>query len=202
MKRVAVPFLIFGLAFVTFFTACQKEEEEEKHPLVGTWEMNNMDVTSLYTAAMDIPTLGIQTGDTLGGGTKQWSFFRDTVGVNGTLVLKSDNTFTLSGKFPQSNDTLGFLPSVLSLSDQGTWSTNAENTDFNIDGAVYDISGTLTLNDPNNPTQMDVSYSEAEVDTVVLPVDANQDGIPDLYVDNVTVNNYSSTKLGFKFISE
>jgi hypothetical protein len=191
-----VSLMMMAIGLVWFVGCAQEEEEEQQDPLVGTWVMNNLEQSSVYTAAADIATIGISAGDTLGAGTMTWAQF-SALGVSATVALEDDGTFTLTGNLPVSNDTLGFAPSIVPLTDNGTWSAAADYSTLLIDGSLYDIGGALTMDDPDNPTTISLYYTATEADTVVLPVDVNADGIPDMFLDNIPINEASATTLGF-----
>lgn len=199
MRNFLRLFLILLVITVVFFLACEKEEEEE-HPLVGTWDMTNMEQSSTYYADTDAYTAyGITDGMVLGAGEMTWVQF-SALGVEATVTLKEDGTFTLSGNFPIASDTLGLSlpPSVVPLNDLGEWVAAADLSTLLIDGSIYDIGGTLTLDDQDNPTVISMYYTETDVpDTVVLMIDANQDGIPETPLDNFPVTENSETTIGF-----
>jgi hypothetical protein len=196
MKDVVKLLLISSLLIFSFFVACEKTEEEETHPLVGTWEMTNMEQTSTYIADANLTTIGKAKGDTLASGTMTWTQF-SAMGVSATVILKDDETFTLTGNLPLASDTLGVAPTIVPLNDQGTWVAADDLSTLLIDGQLYDIGGVLTLDDEDNPTVISMTYSEASPDTVVLPIDANQDGIPDMFLPDVPIVEHSTTTLGF-----
>ncbi len=176
---------------------------EEVHPLVDTWDMTNMEQFSLYTVADTIFVIGMLPGDTLGAGAMTWEEF-SALGVSATLELKEDNTYRLSGNFPIFNDTLGFTPSVFPLEDQGTWTAPEPLSTLLLDGGIYDIPpsgepGDIAVDDLDDPTTLSISYSEIEEDTVVLLIDISDppDGIPDMFLPDIPINEASSTTLGF-----
>jgi len=196
MKDVVKLLLISLLLIFSFFVACEKTEEEE-HPLVGTWTMTNMEQTSTYKADTDaLAAYNISRGDTLGSGTMTWAQF-SALGVSATVILKDDETFTLTGNLPLPSDTLGVAPLIVPMPDQGTWTAAEDLSTLIIEGQKFKFGGVLTLDDQDNPTVISITYSEASPDTVVLPVDANQDGIPDMYLPDVPIVEHSTTTLGF-----
>jgi len=202
MKTYKILSLALILALGVFLAGCSSDDTTtNQNPLVGTWVMNNMEQTALYTLAADMPTLGLAAGDTLGGGTVDWTTL-SAIGVNATAELFDDGTYSLSGNVPQANDTLGFTPSLIMLSDQGVWEAADDLSTLLLNGAAQDfppsgVAGPITVDNVDNPTTISMTYSEQESITVVLPVDANQDGIPDMFVPDVPVNAYSTTTLGF-----
>lgn len=183
---------------VVFFIGCEEEEAEEVHPLVGTWDMSNMEQSSTYYADTDDYTLyGINRGDALGAGAMTWTEF-SALGVSATIDLKDDFTFTLSGYLPVSSDTLGFAPSIVPLNDLGTWEAAADLSTLLIDGGIYDLGGALTLDDQDNPTVISMYYTETtEPDTVVVIIDADQDGIPETPLSDFPITEDSETTLGW-----
>ncbi len=198
-----IALLLLGIS-VVFFIGCEDDDDDEyvANELAGTWTMNDMSQTALYTAATDIAAIGIVAGDTLGGGTVPWVAFQ-AMGVSATVVLTDEDdvlSFTLTGYLPLGNDTLGFNPNVVPLPDAGSWSTNADLTHFTLTGDYFGMDGDLVYDATAVPATFTVSYSEVEVDTVVLPVDASDppDGIPDMFLPDIQINAMSSTTLGFE----
>lgn len=190
--------VIFSILVLAFFSACENGEEEEVDPLVGTWDMSNMEQSSTYFADTDnYAAYGINRGDTLGAGGLTWAEF-SAMGVSGTVILKDDGEFTLSGNFPVANDTLGLPPNIVPLNDLGTWEAAEDLSTILIDGDIYDIGGLLTLDDPDDPTVISITYAEVDVpDTLVLMIDADQDGIPETPLDNFPITEDSETTLGW-----
>ena len=195
-----LAFLMLGISVILFIGCEEDDDEYVANELAGTWTMNEMSQTALYTAAADIAAIGISTGDTLGGGTVPWVAFQ-AMGVSASVVLTDEDdvlSFTLTGYLPLGNDTLGFNPNVVPLPDAGSWSTNADLTHFTLTGDYFGMDGDLVYNATAVPATFTVSYSEVEVATVVLPVDVNADGIPDMFLDDIQINAMSSTTLGFE----
>lgn len=120
------------------------------------------------------------------------------MGVEATVVLNDDGSFTLTGKLPQASDTLGLAPTIVPLTDQGSWTAPEDLTTLSIDGAIYDLGGVLTLDDEKDPQVISLYYTEtAAPDTVVVVIDANQDGVPDTPLDNFPITEDSETTLEF-----
>lgn len=195
-----IALLLLGIS-VVFFVGCEDENDDDVSPLVGTWVMSNMEQTALYTAAADVANLGISAGDTLGGGTVPWAAF-SALGITAEAELFDDGTYTLTGTFPDANDTLGFDLGTVDLDDAGDWSGADDLSTLLLDGSIYvippsGVAGPITVDDVDNPTTIDMTYADQETITVVLPVDANGDGVPDMFVADVPVINTSSTTLGF-----
>ncbi|MFQ6614281.1 MAG: hypothetical protein ACE5D1_05500 [Fidelibacterota bacterium] len=185
------------LALGLFLAGCESDDTTTaQNPLVGTWVMSNMEQSSTYVAAADIAALGYPAGTPLGSGSMVWAQF-SALGVSASVNLKDDNTFTLTGNLPVSSDTLGFAPSVVPLNDQGTWTAAEDMSTLMIDGGLYDLGGALTMDDAENPTVISMDYSAVDTITVVLPVDANQDGVPDMFIPDVSVQETSTTTLGW-----
>ncbi|NOZ74304.1 MAG: hypothetical protein GXO90_02860 [FCB group bacterium] len=199
-KKILSLALILALGL--FLAGCESDDNTtDQNPLVGTWVLNNMEQTALYTVAVDLATLGLTAGDTLGGGTVDWATL-SAMGVNATAELFEDGTYSLNGNVAQASDTLGFAPTLIPLSDQGVWEAADDLSTLLLNGAAQDfppsgVAGPITVDDVNNPTTISMTYSEQESETVVLPVDVNGDGIPDMFVDDVPINAYSTTTLGF-----
>ncbi len=183
-----ISFLLLGIS-VVFFVGCE-EDEDDVSPLVGTWAMSNMEQASTYTAAEAIAALGFAAGDTVASGGMVWAQF-SALGVNAEVVVKDDGTFTLTGNLPTANDTLGVAPTIVPLTDNGTWTHDETLGTFILDGGLYDLGGLLTLDDPDDPTTMTLVYAELDEDLdKVLPVT----GVG--YFD-VVLDEYSTTTLGF-----
>lgn len=190
-KLIAILLMIV----FAFFLACETEEEEEISPLVGTWVMNNMEQSSTFIAAEDmtlIPGMLVYTtGDTIGSGSMDWATFQ-ALGVEATVVVSENETFALTGHLPQASDTLEVAPTILELTDAGTWVHDEDLGTFVLDGGIYDIGGALTLTD----TTMTLAYDAVDTSvTMVLPVENPMTGVM-LYFDIVT-DVYSSTVLGW-----
>jgi len=191
MKKIRfMPVTLLLILALSFFMACDEDEKEEVHPLVGTWTMDNMSQTSVFVAAVDLAALGFAEGDTIASGGLTWAEF-SALGVNASVIVNDDNTFTLNGNLPTANDTLGVAPSIIPLTDEGTWEAAEDLSTFLLDGALYDLGGLLTVDDENDPTDMGLAYSEIDTSLAkVLPVA----GVG--YFD-ILVDEHSSTVLGF-----
>jgi len=190
--------VILLLLGVVFFIGCEEEEAEEVHPLVGTWDMSNMEQSSTYYADTDdYAAYGITDGMVLGQGAMTWTEF-SALGVSATVDLKDDFTFTLTGNLPVSSDTLGFDPTIVPLNDLGTWEAATDLSTLLIDGGIYDLGGALTLDDPDDPTVISMYYTETDdPDTVVVIIDADQDGTPETPLPNFPITEDSETTLGW-----
>jgi len=195
-----ITLLLLGFS-VVFFIGCEDDDDDDVSALVGTWTMTNMVQSASYAATVEITSLGIPAGTVLGGGTVPWAAFSG-LGVTAEVELFDDGTYTLTGIFPDANDTLGFDLGTVDLDDAGEWSGAEDLSTLLLDGSIYvippsGVAGPITLDDVDNPTTIDLTYANVETVTVVLPVDANSDGIPDMFVPGVSVINTSSTTLGF-----
>ncbi len=195
-----ITLLLLGFS-VVFFIGCEDDDDEDVSALVGTWTMTNMVQSASYAATVEITALGIPAGTVLGGGTVPWAAFSG-LGVTAEAELFDDGTYTLTGTFPDANDTLGFDLGTVDLDDAGEWSGAEDFSTLLLDGAIYvippsGVAGPITVDDVDSPTTIDMTYADVETITVVLPVDANSDGIPDMFVPGVSVINTSSTTLGF-----
>ncbi len=174
------------------------EEETTTSPLAGTWAMSNMEQSHTYVSAVDttlIPgVLAYNVGDTIATGSADWTTFQ-ALGVQATVVLNDDGTFTLQGSLPTANDTLGKAPSVATLTDAGTWQAAADMSTFVLNGSVYQLGGALTLDDPNNPTTLTMTYAGVDtLTTAVIPVPV--DSTTTLYF-NIEMYDYFTSVLGF-----
>jgi hypothetical protein len=138
----------------------------------------------------------VSAGDPLGSGGLVWAQ-AEALGVNAEVELKNDMTFTLTGSLPQSNDTLGYTPSILTLNDQGTWTYNEDVPSLEIAGALYTLGGMLTMDDPDAPMDISMTYQEVDTIPVVLPVDTDGDGEDDLWLADIEVIETGTTTLGF-----
>jgi len=164
--------LLMSLAGIFIIAACSDNSTStKKNPLVGNWTMDNMQQTALYTAARDYPQIGKMEGDTLGGGTVTWQEFH-ALGVEATVILNDDESFTLNGKMPVASDTLGNNPIITPLTDTGTWMANDAMSIFTLTGNFYQIpSGQLTVDSKTAPTT--ITLVSTALDTgldVVLPL--------------------------------
>lgn len=197
MSRYLRNLLIAGLVAIVSVAACNKETTQpQQDPLVGTWALSDMEQTTvLKTATDNSQTLGIPMGYTLADTTITWNMFQ-LLGVSLTVDLKEDNTFSMTGKLPVTSDTLGQMPSVVQLTDQGSWSAAEDMSTFTMQGNLYTIAGDLTVNNQDNPTMIGLSYSEETQDTLLYPADLTQDGIPDTVV-SLIVQDSTATSLGF-----
>ena len=192
MKKIRfMPVAVLLILALSFFMACEEDEEKpDIHPLVGTWTMDNMSQTSVFVAAVDLAALGFAEGDTIASGGLTWAEF-SALGVSASVIVNDDNTFTLTGSLPTANDTLGVAPSIIPLTDGGTWEAAEDLSTFLLDGALYDLGGLLTVDDMDDPTDMGLAYSEIDTSLArVLPVA----GVG--YFD-ILVDEHSSTVLGF-----
>ncbi len=196
MKKFSVIGLIV-FALLAGFMACEEGIEEE-HPLVGIWDLTDMEQKVAVFADTDqLSQYGVNSGDPLGADTLTWTEF-NAMGVSLSVTLKDDNSFTMTGNLPVVSDTLGFNPAIVPLNDLGTWEVADDMSTLQINGDLYQIGGTLTVDDQDDPQEISLEYSETAVaDTVVLPLDTNGDGIPDTFIPNVPITENSETMLGF-----
>ncbi len=178
--------IILGLLFTV---GCEGDEEEDMHVLVGTWDLSNFEQSSSYVLVTDLSAYGVPAGTPLGSGALTWTEF-SAMGVSATVTLNEDGTFVLEGMLPDANDTLGVAPSIVSLPDQGTWTAADDLSTLLIDGALYDLGGALTLDDPDAPTVISMAYSAVDTAMNVF----TPDGTNYLMGD---VQNTSSTVLGW-----
>lgn len=178
--------VIVGLFFII---GCEETEEEIIDPLVGTWAMSNLEQASSYSISGDeFAAYGLVDGTPLGSGGLTWAQF-SAMGVNATIALLEDGTFTLSGNFPISSDTLGVAPTITPLTDAGTWLEDKTAGTLLIDGAFYDLGGLLTLSDDENTIAL--AYSSVTTDSAYFYVSALGTY---LYT---AVTDSSTTQLGF-----
>ncbi len=186
------PMLLVVLGLF-FMVSCEDADDDaDVSALVGTWAFSNMEQTSVYTAVNDTSLAPFYTtGDTVGAGGLVWAQFQ-AMGVSASLTILEDGTFTLSGNFPISNDTLGFAPAITPLTDAGEWTHDETAGTLLIDGAFYDLGGMMTMSD--DETTVAMVYSASEEGEFVLPVDM---GGFVMYFPGTILNEYSMTTLGF-----
>ncbi len=127
-------------------------------PMVGEWQLVDMiQSTSYYLADSTLTEMGYPYGSVLTQGTGDWSYF-SSLGVQLTILLNADQTFELAGNLPYPAAILGEPHQLVSIVDAGAWDVNPDFTTILIDGAIYDIEGTLTLDDPYAPTHLEIRY--------------------------------------------
>ena len=192
-KNKVSAILTAVVALLLVVMACDNSTEPEESPFVGTWNLTNLnqDIT-LKTADDYSETLGFPAGFTIVDTDITWSDF-EAMGVQGTITLKADSSFTLSGSLPIPNDTLGMPPTIQSIpADQGTWSVYAQQDSFELDGIFFDRKGELTLNDPENPTMISLVYAITDTHSVILPTETMS--YADISVYDSTVTEIAFTK--------
>ncbi|MCF6237238.1 MAG: hypothetical protein L3J79_00225 [Candidatus Marinimicrobia bacterium] len=180
--------VILGLFFMI---GCEDTDDGDVvvDPLVGTWTLSNLEQSSSYSISGDeFAAYGLTDGYSLGSGGLVWAQF-SAMGVNATVALLEDGTFTLDGSFPISSDTLGVAPTITPLTDAGVWSEDVTAGTLLIDGAFYDIGGVLTLSDDENTIAL--AYSSVSTDSAYFYVEALASY---LYT---AVTDSSTTELGF-----
>lgn len=192
-KNKVFALLTTVLALMLVAVACDNSTEPEESPFVGTWNLSNLNQDITIKAGDDYSqTLGFPEGYTIVDTVLTWNDFQ-AMGVQGTITLKADSSFTLSGSLPLPNDTLGVAPTILNIpGDQGTWSVYAQQDSFELDGIFFDRKGELTLNDPENPTMISLVYALTAMDTVILPTETM--GYVDIIVYDSTVTEIAFTK--------
>ncbi|MEJ2050977.1 MAG: hypothetical protein P8Y60_14270 [Calditrichota bacterium] len=195
MAKYIRSFILVGLAAVFVMAGCKKETTQpQQSPLVGTWDLSNMVQTTVIKTANQVMGI-LPAGYTLADTTVGWNTFQ-AMGVSLTVDLKDDNTFTMTGNLPIPSDTLGTAPTVLQLTDQGDWNTASDLSTISLEGSLYKVSGDLTLDNPDSPTQIGLFYTESSQDTFSVPLDLTQDQIPDTVI-SIVVMDSTATTLGF-----
>ena len=191
MVKIRVVLVAFLAVSLLGMMDCDSNgTNSEEHPLVGTWVLSNLTQTSTFIAAESYGAFGISPGDTLGGGTVGWQQFQ-AMGVEGTIVLKEDESFSLSGSLPVASDTLGNPPDVVPLTDQGNWNASESLDTFSLNGSLYQLQGDLSLDDEENPTEISVSYTQVtEDETMVMQTEQGNFAI--------MVDIHSSSTLSFE----
>ena len=186
LRVIPMVLVILGLFLMV---GCEDTEEDTVvDPLVGTWAFSNMAQSSSYHASGDgLLAYGVPAGSPLGSGGLVWAQFQ-ALGVNGTVAMLEDGTFTLSGNFPISSDTLGVAPTIIPLTDAGTWTEDPTAGTLLIDGAFYDLGGLMTLSADENVISM--AYSAVTTDSAYVTL------APGLTVHTAVLDS-SSTVLGF-----
>ena len=165
LRLTPMLLVIMGLLL---FAGCEDTDDEEVNPLVGTWAISNLSQMSTYTFADSSFAPFNFPGDTAASGGLTWAQF-SAMGVSGTVTMIENGTFTLDGNFPIASDTLGMAPSIVPLTDSGSW-TEGEyegNPTLTIDGAFYDLGGLMTLSEDEN--MITLAYQSAEVETLYVP---------------------------------
>lgn len=197
--------MLLVITGLLFFTGCE-ETEDEVNPLVGTWDIASLDQVVTAIAAdsgfVDMSAFYgpnyssvrfAQAGDTLADATVvPWATF-EALGVTGSVTMKADESFTLSGNLPLPSDTLGVAPTAVALSDGGTWTESELDGQplLTIDGAFYDLGGLMDLSDDENTITL--TYQSASTDSMVIPVDV---GVAVLY-DEIEVTMVTQGVLVF-----
>ncbi len=177
--------VILGLFLMV---GCEETDDEEVNPLVGTWAFSNLEQTSTYTASGDgLVPYGVVDGAALGSGTLNWAQF-SAMGVNGTVSILEDGSFTLTGNFPIASDTLGVAPTITPLTDAGTWTENETAGTLAIDGAFYDLGGLMTWSD--DEMGLSLAYAATTTDSVYVTL------APGLTV-YAAVMDVTATTIGF-----
>lgn len=192
MSKYIRSLILVGFAAVFIIAGCKKETTQpQQSPLVGTWDLTNMQQTTLIKTVNQV--LGVlPAGYTLADTTVGWNAFQ-AMGVSLTVDIKNDNTFTMTGNLPVPSDTLGTAPSVLHLTDQGSWNTSQDLSTISLEGNLYKVSGDLTLNNQNSPTQIGLSYTESSQDTFSVPLDLTQNQIPDTILSVIVMDSTATT---------
>ncbi len=187
LRVIPMVLVILGLFLMV---GCEDTEEDTVvDPLVGTWALSNLEQASAYAVSgSDLAAYGLTDGYSLGSGGLVWAQF-SAMGVNAAVVLLEDGTFTLSGNFPISSDTLGVAPTIVPLTDGGTWTEDKTAGTLLIDGAFYDIGGLLTLSEDENTISL--AYGAVETNPAYFYVSALS-----AYL-TTTVTETSTTALGF-----
>lgn len=184
LRLTPMVLIVLGMFFMV---GCEDtSEDEDVNPLVGEWAISNLEQASTYTMADDSFAPVFAAGDTVGSGALTWAEF-SAMGVSGTVTLLEDGTFTLAGNFPIANDTLGYAPAIVPLTDAGSWIEDETAGTLLIDGAFYDLGGLMTWSDDEN--MISLAYQSAEVDTLYLPAGPHFWAGP--------MNVYTSSMLGF-----
>lgn len=186
LKLTPMVLIVFGLFFII---GCEDtDEDEDVNPLVGTWAFSDLAQSSSYIASGDgLVAFGVPDGSPLGSGALTWAEF-SAMGVNGTVAMLADGSFTLSGNFPIASDTLGVAPTITPLTDAGTWTEDVVNTALTIDGAFYDLGGVMTFND--DESVLTLNYASTTVDSLYVPL------APGLTV-KTAVTDVTTTTIGF-----
>ncbi len=196
MSKYFRTVVLAGFLVVLGLAACEDATDPDEHPLVGTWDLTGMEQYLHLETALDYTqALGLPAGYVLADTTITWQAFQG-LGVEMTVDLNNDNTYSMSGNLPVTGDTLGTQPYVVQLTDQGEWSAGANLDSFTLDGFLYTLFGDLTVDDQEDPSEITLSYTEVSLDTVIYMVDTNQDQKPDMPAELV-IDDSSRTTLEF-----
>lgn len=159
---IYIPILIIGL----IVSSCKKEPNPVDN-LVGTWTVNN----ATYTAMVGNMTFAQYEADVVHLPPQIISTVTQALtqmvdkSISGTIMIKSDNTFT---------STLG------GNSDSGTWSLSPNNKTLDI------ISSTKS---PMVFNIIDLSATKMDLSTLInYSADLNNDGTPEVINTNVTAS--------------
>lgn len=165
------PMLLVIMGLFLFVGCEDTEDDEDMNPLVGSWDISNLAQASTYIFADSSFYPFYSPGDTAGSGTLVWAQF-SAMGVSGSVTMLEDGSFTLSGNFPIASDTLGMAPSIVPLTDAGSWTEGEVSgmPTLTIDGAFYDLGGVMTLSDDEN--MISLAYTSSSVDTMAVFVSA------------------------------
>jgi len=156
-----------------YLTGCSNNDTTDTNPLVGTWDMSNME--QMVTIATADASLGYPVGTVLGADTLTWSVLNGYFGVNASAELFNDGTYNLTGDFPVASDTLGGNLTVTPLSDAGTWTAASDLSTLLLEGSIYVIppsgtAGPITVDNVDAPTTIDMTYDDSSVDSLYVYV--------------------------------
>lgn len=171
IKFIGVALILAGL----FILSCDNTTEPEESPFVGTWELSNLNQHTILKTNQEYPEYELPEGYTLADTTLTWQDFQ-AMGVEGQITLEEDGDFTLTGSLPlppSPNDTLGTPLDVIQMQDAGTWSVDANLDTFTLNGAVFNRSGELNMDDQENPTTISLDYTLVTVRDVYMMIGQN-----------------------------
>lgn len=147
---------------------------------INNWDISYYSMTTSIFAVGDYPSLGIDDGDTIAVGSLTWDVLQ-MLGVDWSILIDQDYTYTITGFFPINNDTLGIPPTVIPITDSGDMTYSFDTNQIFFDGALLEFGGDLTVNE--NPPEFAFNYSVVHEQEIVLPVDVTGDSVPDIYID-------------------
>lgn len=159
-------------------------------PLVGSWSMNNIyQYSEYYMADNSLEAMGFPNGSSIGETTMNWPTY-SSLGGNMIIELLHDHTYNLSGVIIFENDTLGYNPMAVPLTDAGIWLHDEVESTIVLDGGFYDLGGLLELDNPENPSTLTILYAEDKTSERVLMLAPG-------WFHNAQIRQITQTQIGF-----
>ncbi len=186
-----IKHISFFLMINMLFFSCESQNEEENiHPLVGTYTLTSLSVESLAYSSVDtignpideLDPISILSGDLV---IETATIYTTNDGIEGTVILNEDGTAYLAGTLPANIGT-GCDPWIIlgSVASDGEWAVDLETSVFelNLDYDLLDIQGTYNYEEVSqvmqiiytvtNPTDTlgVLSLSGIQINSLCLPV--------------------------------